>query len=85
MKLAEGEEREMGGVVVGVLAAAEDLLLLGEHADDGEDVAFDLDFFAEADSWPKSSSAASWPSTTTLARRCSSSLVKKRPCSRSMS
>ena len=45
--LAEGEEREVGGVVVGVLAAAEDLLLLGEDADDGEDVAFDLDFLAD--------------------------------------
>ena len=45
--LAEGEEREVGGVVVGIRAAAEDLLLLGEHADHGEDVAFDIDFLAD--------------------------------------
>ena len=37
----------MCGVVVGVFAAAEDLLLLGEHADDREDIAFDLHLLAD--------------------------------------
>jgi len=51
VQLEEGEEREVGGVVSGFLAAAEDLLLLGEHAEYCEDVAFDLDLFAESGSW----------------------------------
>ena len=47
MNFVEGESGKMGGVVVGIFASAEDLLLRREHADHGEDVAFDLHFFAD--------------------------------------
>ena len=36
-----------GSVVVGIAAAAEELLVFVEDADDGEDVAIDDDFFAD--------------------------------------
>ena len=47
MQLAEGFQREVGGVVLRVAAAAEGLGLQVEDADDSEDTAFTIDLLAE--------------------------------------
>jgi hypothetical protein len=47
VQVVEGAQREEDGVVVGVLAAAEGLLALVEHADHGVEAAFDGDFLAD--------------------------------------
>ena len=47
MDFGEGLEREVDGVVLRIASAAEGLGLDIEDADDGEDVAFDIDVLAD--------------------------------------
>ena len=47
MQIVEGAQGEEDGIVVGILAAAEGLLALVEHADHGVQAALDVHFFAD--------------------------------------
>jgi hypothetical protein len=47
MKLTEGLQRKVGGVILRVAPAAEGLGLQIQHADDGEDAALAIDVLAE--------------------------------------
>jgi 7,8-dihydro-6-hydroxymethylpterin-pyrophosphokinase len=62
----------MGGVIVRILAPAEDLLLGREDAHHGEQITVDLDLLAYGRVVAKKFLAVSEPRTTTLAPRCAS-------------
>ena len=69
VQVVEGAEGKVDLVVGGVLAAAEGLLALVEHADDGVEAGLDVDFLADGVlRRRRAASQVSWPSTQTCAR-----------------
>ena len=69
-RVVEGLQREEHHVVGGVLAPAEGLLPLVQHANHGVEPRLDATSLPTAGSSPKSSSQVSCPRTTTCAARC---------------